>query len=151
MKSLDALDVVPGANAGFEFELVDPSSGDGTGMFITVLGVDSDEYRKRVDAVQQARAQKLFRGGQFRPNAISTPAEDRAKEIEIQAATTKSWRTVTPGEPGEDSTVVPTLNFRGKDYDCTPENAKLLYAGIPPMFEQAQQQARNRANFVKGA
>jgi hypothetical protein len=140
---LDALDVVPGANAGHEFEVVD-AQGNGLGIFLTILGRDSEEYQKRLDAVQQARIEKMFKNGQIRASGFTTPAQDRAKQCEMLAAATKSWRTVQA-----DGSSAPTVTWRGQVYDCTFDNAKTLYAGIPPFREQAQEVVDTRANFIK--
>lgn len=134
---LAALDTVKGSNAGFEVSIYNPATNEDLGLFITVLGRDSDEFQKVSRAQQKKRMEKMSKGG-FR-NA-NVPIESvEADGIQLLAAVTISWR------HGDKQTV--TLD--GKELACTKDNAATLYERFPWIKEQVDTAVGDRANFIK--
>jgi hypothetical protein len=142
MKDLSELDSVSAANEGVEVELVNPKTGAGTGIFVRILGSDSDVFRKKTQEQQQRRMSRLFKGGRMNPNSYSSSEAER-DAIDLLAACTKSWRRAS-GE-GESA----TLLVKGEELSCTPENAKRLYSTFPWIKEQLDEAISDRANFLK--
>ena len=133
-----ALDSVKAANNGFELELFHPGTMVNLGLFITVLGKDSAEFRKVSSAQNRKRLQKATKGGGFRAGAVSME-EIEQDSIELLAACTVLWR------DGDKK----TLTFAGKELECTPENAKQVYTDYPWIREQVDAGVSDRANFIK--
>ena len=137
IKDLAALDTVKGSNAGFEVSIYNPATNEDLGLFITVLGKDSDEFQKVSRAQQKKRMEKMSKGG-FR-NA-NVPIEVMESDgLQLLAAVTKSWR------QGDKQTV--TLD--GQELTCTKENAVALYERFPWIKEQVDTAVGDRANFIK--
>lgn len=127
--TIAGLDPEAKAAEGIEFEIVDPttctvnedgslnySTGDGTGMHITVIGRQSAtfkaETRKQINSQRQAEFKARSTGKPVPPTTIE---EDIAKSVEIVSACTIGWRGVVIDEDeGE-------LEF-------TPENVRRLYS-----------------------
>jgi hypothetical protein len=87
---LAVLDTVKGSNAGFEVSIYNPATNEDLGLFIMVLGKDSDEFQKVSRAQQKKRMEKMSKGG-FRNTNV--PIESiEADGIQLLAAVTRSWR-----------------------------------------------------------
>ncbi|HBI47999.1 MAG TPA: hypothetical protein DDX93_04695 [Smithella sp.] len=133
---LAALDTVKGSNAGFEVSIYNPATHEDLGLFITVLGKDSDEFQKVSRSQQKRRMEKLSKGG-FRNTNI--PIESiEADGIQLLAAVTKSWR------QGEKQTITVGVN----ELPCTKDNAAALYERFPWIKEQVDIAVGDRANFI---
>lgn len=134
MMDLEQLDTKSGAELGYEFELRHPETGAGLGMFITVLGADSDAYRGLERQHQRDFMQQFAKSRKF----TKTPEQGEADAIELLVAVTRAWRT------GE----APTLTLRGEALACTPAHARRVYREFPVIREQAQEAVSERANFL---
>ena len=125
---LSSLDVVKSSNEGAEFELVHPVTGKGLGIFISVLGNDSDTYRHAVEV----RAQRTLRKSKKQRQQISLEeAENQA--IEILAACTIGWT---------------GLVENGKEIPFSESNARALYKKYPWMKDQVDAAIGDRALFL---
>lgn len=136
IKDLAALDTVKGSNAGFEVSIYNPATNEDLGLFITVLGKDSDEFQKVSRAQQKKRMEKISKGG-FRNANVPIEAME-SDGLQLLAAVTKSWR------QGDKQTV--TLD--GQELACTKENAVALYERFPWIKEQVDTAVGDRANFI---
>jgi len=134
---LAALDTVKGSNIGFEVSIYNPATNEDLGLFITVLGKDSDEFQKVSRAQQKKRMEKMSKGG-FRNTNIPIESVE-ADGIQLLAAVTKSWR------QGEKQTVT----VDGKELACNKDNAAALYERFPWIKEQVDAAVGDRANFIK--
>jgi len=134
---LAALDTVQGSNAGFEVAIYSPATNEDLGLFITVLGKDSDVFQKVSRSQQKKRIEKMNKGG-FRN--MNVPIESiEADNIQLLAEATKSWR------QGDKQ----TITVEGKELACTSENAASLYERFPWIKEQVDTAAGDRANFIR--
>lgn len=129
---LSTLNTVTAANAGAVLELAHPTTGTplrneaGEALTITLLGVDSDAYRKAQRAAQNKRLAK--RGG------IKLTAEElEAESIETLAACTVAWA---------------NIEFEGRALECNRANAVKLYTALPWVREQVDAFMGDRANFL---
>lgn len=134
---LEKFDVVKGANDGFELELLSPKDNSTPlGIFITIMGTDSDEFRKIRSAQNRQRVAKLSKGNR----TIVSADEIDAAAIELLVACTKSWR---------DGTKI-TITLRGEELPCIPMNVEKLFKAMPWIREQVDVAINDRANFIKG-
>jgi hypothetical protein len=137
MIDLAALDTVQGSNEGFEVSIYNPATTENLGLFITVLGKDSDEFQRVSRAQQKKRMEKMSKGG-FRNTNVPVESSE-ADGIQLLAAVTKSWR------QGEKQTI--TLD--GRELDCSKDNAAMIYERFPWIREQVDVAIGDRANFIK--
>ena len=138
---LSKLDTVKQASEGFELQLQDPGTNKNLGIFITVLGHDSEEYTKLQSKQNKRRTARMFSAGRFKPGAISDE-EIKQDTIELLAECTKAWR--DEGEKLPESIKVGVAVM-----ECTRENAIKLYTEYPWVKEQVDAAVVDRANFIK--
>ncbi len=85
------------ANEGHEFEIIDPETGEGTGMFLSVVGKDSAtykrEFRRRVNEIRRAEAVSAGK-----PVKVRSIEDDIADSIDVLTACTTGWRDVVIDE-----------------------------------------------------
>lgn len=113
--SIAGIDPEAKANKGIEWEITDPETGEGTGMFLTTLGKDSTTYKseihRRINATRQAEFKAQLTGKPVPPRDFE---KDIDETISVLVACTTGWRGVVIDEAeGE-------LPF-------TPENARRLF------------------------
>lgn len=135
---LSKLNSVAACNAGFELELFHPGTKEGLGVFVTVLGQDSDEYRKVFQVQQRKRLDRAMRGGGIRIKSVASPESLEQDANELLAACTKSWRT------GEEQ----HLLIGGEKLECSRDNAMRVYRDYPWIKEQVDDAVNDRANFL---
>lgn len=130
MFDVAAMDPKALANAGVEMELVDTRTGNKTGVFITVLGVDSDVAQDYfAERVMRAQRQMRKTGQQ----AVESVADMKARRIELAVACTVGWRNMT---------------YQGKDLPFTAANATMLYGQVRPILDQVDAWIAETANFL---
>ena len=122
IKSLSMFDTVSGSNIGAEIEL-QTASGDASGVYVSLLGPDSDASRKAERKVRE-RHQELLR----KRKSIDLEAD----AIEILASCITGWRNMP--EYG-------TFSF---------EAAKELLTKYPAIRRQLEQEQADIRNFIKG-
>lgn len=119
---LATLDTQAASEAGAELELVHPATGENLGIFITLAGSDSGQWRKAVMDMAEKRGKKRVGAEEIRRNGI-----------EIVARCTLAWRNV---------------HLDGQELPCTLENARELYNRFDWIREQADTFCSDRANFL---
>jgi hypothetical protein len=131
---LASIDTVEACNKPAEIEIRHPVTGEPTGVFISVLGKDSDVWRGIVKGVAQEALKRRARG-----KAIDTDL-DKADDIDIDALAkvTTGWRT------GDD----PTLLLKGEKLEFSHANARKVYAGILAVRAQVTEAINNLENFM---
>jgi len=140
---LGDIDTVKAANKGFDVELYHPSTEEDTGIFITVLGKDSDEFQKISRQQNKKRIDRMTKNG-FRPNK-ATPSQEEldANGLELLAACTIGWKTIDGDEEKD------TILFNGEELNFSVGAAKKLYTERPWVKEQVDIAIGDRANFIK--
>jgi len=134
---LNDLDIVTAANGGFELELKHPTTGALLGIFITVLGNDSDEFRKQYALQSKARLSRMGK----RQSREPVPMEELERDaIKVLAACTVKWR-------DRDN---PCLTIGTEMRSCSLVAAEALYTKFPWIKEQVDIAISDRANFIKG-
>lgn len=138
---LSTLDTVAACNKGAEVELLHPVSRAPLGVFVTVLGSDSDTFkellRSRVD--ERIRREALARK---RGRELETPtvAQREAESIETLCACTTGWRT------GDE----PTLTLHGEALPFSIPNAKRVYTDLLWVRKQVDEAVADLENFMPG-
>jgi hypothetical protein len=138
MFDLTTLDTKTAANEGFEMEILHPVTLDGTGFMITVLGEDSDAYRKITHQQQQRRLKRAMssrKGVVAASEALDDLDDD---QLEVLSACTKAWR-MSDGS---------AVMLNEKPLACSPENSRTLYAKLPVVRRQVEAAMGDRANFT---
>jgi len=106
-------------DAGSEIEVLD-DQGEKTGLFITVVGVDSTVFRAQAKKQQRAYIESLRSKKDFDDEAFAT-----------------------------DSLVAATIGWRGTDEKFTKKLCKELYTQAPYIKDQIDLFIADRANFTR--
>jgi hypothetical protein len=121
------------AEAGYEFELKLPGTGEGTGAFITVRGDQSKTVkafgRKKYSEFKLREQQAKRRGKEAEEMTL-----EEAEELSIESATVRiiSWKNITEG---------------GKEVPFTKENAERILKEYSFIKDQVLEEAGSLLNF----
>ena len=121
------------AEAGYEFELKLPGTGEGTGAFITVRGDQSRTVkafgRKKYSEFKLREQQAKRRGKDVEDMTL-----EEAEELSVESAVVRiiSWKNITEA---------------GKDVPFTKENAERILKEYPFIKDQILEEAGNLLNF----
>lgn len=134
--SLELFDTVSACNKGFEVELLLPS-GAGSGIYITVLGRDSDEFKKydheQRDLMNRKLMQSRKRGQDIKLDSAEMSEE---KAIDLLTRLTTGWRNM------------PDLDGEGL-LDFNKENVAMVYTKFPSIRTQVDEASGDMQNFMK--
>jgi hypothetical protein len=133
---LASLNTIDACNKPAEIEIKHPVTLMGTGIFIKVLGKDSDAYRGRVRAMadESLRRQALGKGG----SADQTLDKLEQKNIDALVAATVGWR------DGDD----PALELNGEKLEFSAANARKVYSELLPVRDQVAEAINELGNFM---
>ncbi|KVD71789.1 hypothetical protein WI89_00785 [Burkholderia ubonensis] len=129
--SIADLDLSAASNDGHEFEVISPKTGKGLGVFITVLGDQSERVvaftRKRQNEKRREAAIAIRRG---RPSDdIDTVEDDESFVVE--------------------ACIVRVTGWRGLAEEFSEANARLLFTTNREIRRQVLEESANLANFTK--
>jgi hypothetical protein len=134
--SLSMFDTVSACNNGAKIELLKPN-GDGSGIFIFILGRDSDVYktfeREQRDSMNRKIMLARKRGQDIRLDSAEMTEE---KEIELLARLTTGWENV------------PAFDGQGL-LPFSKDNAIALYTKYPSIRRQMDDASGDMQNFIK--
>jgi hypothetical protein len=132
MTSLAKFNTTERANDGVEIELKDLVTGLGSGAYITIFGMDGEQYAE----AKEERARDML----ARSAAGQTTALSREERVIITSQTlarcTKGWRNLDSEEDGK-----PIVFSYAAAVD--------LYKRYPAIADQVNEEIARRANFVK--
>lgn len=139
-KAFDAasLNTTEACNKPFELEIKHPTSGAPTGLFISVVGRDSDVYRGRVRALADETLRRQAMGKPALADASLDKLE--AKNIDALVAATVGWR--SEGDDGG-------ITLSGERLEFNPANARKLYSEILPIRDQVAEAINDLGNFMR--
>lgn len=137
--NLPEIDVVEAANAGIEFSL---ERLDGEPLLnakkeavtLTVLGTDSETYRKASRKLAKARVDRASKKGQ-RLGADEALDLLDAENVDLLVACTTNWSGV--------------LDSKDKPVPFTEASCRAFYLKFPPAREQADRVISDRTRFIK--
>lgn len=133
---LGDLDTVAACNKPFEVEIRHPVTGEGTGVFFSVLGSHSDTWRNRVRAI----ADQALRNQAMGKAKVETLDAIEKKNIDALVAATVGWR--HGDEQGR-------VELHPNEWlDFTPENVCRAYTELLPVREQVAEALNNLGNFM---
>jgi len=130
---LGQIDTIAACNKPFELEIVHPISKEKTGVFISVVGKDSDAYRGRIKAIaNESLARDAFAGQRGK---VDIPNIDKmeTKNIDSLVAATVGWRNVV---------------LDGEELAFSAEAARKVYQRILPVREQVLEAINDLENFI---
>lgn len=135
MKNMD-VDTVAACNAGAEIEFLHPVTNQPTGMFVTIVGKDSDIWQQLTnDSIDKERRRQFMAQKKGKVAEPRSKSETDREVVEMLAAGTTGFRDVVlDGEP---------LPF-------SEENAIKLYTKRPAFKQQVDEAIANLENFIKG-
>lgn len=138
------LDLAEKAEVPFEFELEHPETKDGLGVFVSVIGAESDTFlayvrqegnkaRKRAFAAQRKGKQD---------DEPSTMEEDEDAILRAVAVCIVGWRTVREGASE------PVIHWGGERIECNHANAVKWLRKFRWVREQVNKATGDLANFL---
>jgi len=130
---LSSIDTIAACNKPVDIEIEHPVSREKLGVFIQVVGKDSDIYRDRIRALaNENMARDAFnarRGKQEVPDI----AKMEAKNIDVLVAATVGWKGVV---------------LNSEELAFSAENARKVYQQILPVREQVTEAINDLENFM---
>lgn len=129
---LSALDTKKGAEEGFKLDLRHPKTGELLGIWIHVLGADSDAYHELLREFKRGRAEILKRN--MRANFSSEEAETEA--LDLLAGMTRAWSE--------------NMTLDGERLVFSSGAARKLYERFRWIREQVDAGVHERGNFLPG-
>ena len=132
---LGSLDTTDACNKPFEVEIKHPVTGAPTGVFISVLGRDSDAYRAIVRGMAD---EDLKRQAMGKRDTNASLDKLEKKNLEALVAVTMGWRT------GKE----PTVTVKGEKLDFSTPNVRKVYAELLPVRDQVSEAINNLENFM---
>ena len=134
--SLDQLDATSASKKAFEFEYRDPSTGDGTGLFFSVLGSESEVVTAEVARLINERRRK-------------EAAREVNRKIGVGAKATEHDLFESDIEFGQRLAAVRLVGWRGITEPFTSENAMRLCKSNRDIAKQITDQSDTVGNFIK--
>lgn len=127
---LSAIDTIAACNKPFEVEIIHPVTKDALGVFISVVGKDSDVYRAKIKALTEESLTRSARG-----KSIKSIDKIEADNINALVAAITGWRNVV---------------LDGEVLTYSNANARKLLTRILPIREQVQEAVNDLENFMPG-
>lgn len=134
--NLSAFDTIAACNKGNEIELIDPSTNSPSGMFITLIGSDSDEFREYTRTKTNQRLKRdAMAQKRGKETEIRTVESIESENIELLVLCTKGWRGIK--------------DANDQEYPFTVQNAIALYKKYPKIYDQVNESVGNVELFLK--
>lgn len=115
---LASLSAREACDKAFEFELRHPVSNKPIGVFISVLGTESETFQAHARRKANERLRRQFAVQRKGAEEVPTVEQAEKESIELLVACTTGWRT------GDE----PTVMHGGKALEFNEDNARFLYA-----------------------
>ena len=131
LNDLSLLDTVSNSNIGERVNLVHPATSepftnaDGSPMYITILGPDSDRWKDNRHTIIDRRTA-------LKKSKVSAKEIDQTL-INSLVAVTVGWN----------------ITLSGEQPQCTPENVRAVYIKYPWVLKQVQAYFDDESNFSK--
>jgi len=139
-----SMDTVSACNKGGEIEITHPVTGKGIGLFISILGNDSDVVTEYLSEKQDKREREAaYAKKRGKEPELRTSEVRKQENLELLAVCTTGWRTV-----GADGVSEPTAEFNDKKHEYSIPNAIALYKKFPSIYEQVNAGISQLENFM---
>jgi hypothetical protein len=139
----DSLDTGVACEEPFEFELTHPVNNKPLGVFVSVVGMESEGSKNWLRQNVNRERRKLFeaqRKGQ--PAEPKSLEEDEADTVAMCARLMRGWRTVIEGKSD------PVVIWKGERLDFTPDNASRWLSHFGWVRPQIIEAASDVGNFL---
>lgn len=131
---LSALDTVAACDKGARIELRHPVTSEALGVFITVLGKDSQAFRDHLrTAINERLRKEALAKKRGREPDVMTVEVGEAEAIDLLVVCTVGWEGVT---------------YKGQPLEFNVPNAKTLYADLPWVRKQIDEAIGDLENFM---
>lgn len=128
----------------FEFELVHPETQEGLGVFLGIVGVESDTFQKYLRAEQNRERRRAFEAQRKGKNAeITTAEEDEERVLRALAACITGWRTVIDGASK------PVIYWDRKGLEFSQDTAVKWMQKFRWVRPQINEKTGELGNFIK--
>lgn len=134
--SLNDLDATKAAAQAFEFEYINPETGEGTGVYLSVLGSESEIVTAEIARLINERRRKQA-------------AREVQQKIGVGAKSIEFETMESDVEFGQRLSAVRLVGWRGITEQWSPENALKLCRTNRGIATQITQQSDTLANFIK--
>jgi hypothetical protein len=153
---LGSLNTTAASNKGFKLELVHPTTKKPLGVFITVLGKDSDTFTAHIKEQVDERNRKEFiaqrRGKPLEP---TTAAQSEENNVDLLVLCTLAWETVvqkavagTETTPPVGAITKPTVTINKQEFAFTIANVKRVYMENLWIRRQVDEAIGDLENFI---
>ncbi len=139
---LDSVDVSKAAEAGYEFEVTHPDSGEGIGVFITVRGEEAQSIRiSGIRAASEAIIKDRMKG----ESKLKKSAEQQIAELEADMLETVNEK--SPEKAAQRVIAWRGVKRAGVEVPCTEDNCIEFFTKLPFAQVQVFEQSRKLGNF----
>lgn len=133
---LDDLDLAAACDRGYELELTHPVSKKPLGVFISIVGKESETFKGYIrKETNDKLAKDALRSKNGQEPELETMEMVDERGIALLATCTTGWRNV---------------KYKGKDLSYSRENVIKLYTNLSWVKIQVDRAIGNLANFMKG-
>jgi len=140
----DSLDLATASEKPFELELKHPQTSNGLGVFVSVIGSESNTFqtylRREANAARLRNFERTRKGDGDKPMTVE---EEEKAMVGALAVCLTGWRTVKDGKS------VPTVTWGGKEYEFTQEAAVEWLRKFKWVRGQINEATGDLANFIK--
>ncbi len=140
----DGLDTRAACEMPYEFELNHPVTKAPLGVFISVIGSESQAISNRFRKAENDKRRKAFEA-QRKPgsDAPKMLEEDEADTVSLTVDLVKGWRTVIDGKSE------PVIHWKEEKLDFNADNARRWLTHFPWVRLQVIEEATEVGNFLK--
>lgn len=146
---LDAIDIIAAADKGAEIAILHPSTKEPTGIFISVLGKDSQVFRDYVndEVNEQVRKAAVSQGRKKKP-VVVTAEQGKERAVELLTLLTTGWRSESYDEKGNVVENKPIVMLKGEELSFSVANVKRVYSESLTIFQQIDIGVGEIENFM---
>lgn len=113
-----SLDLAVAADVPYEFEIEHPETGDGLGVFVSVIGSESETFQTYLRSEGNALRRQAFEAQRKgKPDAPMLIEDEEETGLRALATCIKGWRTVVEGKSD------PAILIGGARLEYTPDAA----------------------------
>lgn len=128
------------SNAGIDYAIINPKTGEPSATVFKLLGKDSDEYLQYRDAVDREMQGKLIQAVANNAKNGAEPKVDAPSDLDLiideLVVLTKGWTNV---------------RWNGADLPFSKENARMIYRENAIVRAQVKRITEDRSNFFPPA
>jgi len=143
--NLAGLNTAAACDKGAEIELTHPTLGTPLGVFITVLGKDSEVFKNKSRGLNNAKIRRdAAAAKRGKDPEVRTMEVIEQENLELLAVCSTGWRTVK-----SEGVVVQALVFNDEEVTFNQENAIKVYSDYSWIFDQVNEGIGFLENFIK--